>query len=241
MPDRVYSETGYDNIYYMPLNEISFPATMLNIWNAPNFISVGPAIKRVRNTMASVTAYESFRTIMEYDTPVSVNRVYVGGWRGRYYNNSDSNNSGRYGYVGVDYWDSDTSTWRQAVAPTLFDSVYSQDNAVAFTAVTSTKFRIRKWTAPYANYATSGTYNDFCSGTVLGIAEPTATPVPVSDITWGIIVPLPNTTQTSLDTFASAYINGGWFSEPDITISYMTNPYIRQVPYSIDSRSVYIV
>ena len=240
MPDRVYSETGYDNLYYMPFAEVSFPSTMLNIWNAPNFVSVGPAIKRMRNTTAHIMSQESFRTIVEYDTAVTVNLIYMGGWRGRFFNNYMGNNSARYGQIGLDYWDEATSSWKVALAPTLWQYVYSQDNASAFTAVTSTKFRIRKWSAPYDTWTSSNTYNEFCSGTVLGVVGPTAIPVPMPDITWGILVPLPNTNETALDAFAGGYIDGGWIENgANITVSYMTNPYIRQVPYSLHS-SLYV-
>lgn len=125
MPSKAYREDGKSGLWWMPPTLFAFPISRSNVFGAP----ISPQI-RTPNVRVKEEATDSISTasyIVEYVDATTISALFTGA--------SESRGGIGPTTVSVEYWSG--SSW-----VSVLDTNYRQDAAVAFTAVTSTKFRV---------------------------------------------------------------------------------------------------
>lgn len=181
-PSRVYYTNGRKStLWAMPPSLFAMPLNCItNTTTIPSVTSVkftdAPAASAFKDVGSEI-----FYTL-EYDqaTTVSALRVSSG--------NAVTGNQYVYS-ANVDYWNG--SAWVNAVTGYNGSVFLAGVYTLTFTAVTATKFRVTLF--PYQEYA--GFYSISIGGGIalMHTSAPVNT-VQLSDITWGIIVPMPSYT-----------------------------------------------
>ena len=223
-PSKAYYANGRKStLYSMPPSLFAMPRAAID--NTHNNITSIIAVQ-YRDTATSTyglkAAGSEIQYILEYDQPTTVSAY-------RFGNGPSLVGNDYVYYIGVEYWDG--SAWVVAATATSVTG----PNAItttSFTAVTASKFRISLY--PYSE--TAGEYAMlFGSGfALMHTAVPAS--MSVADITWGILMPFPESSNTNPYTVYTASGTSAYSiitSKDYKTIDYMGNPsgVSHQSPY----------
>ena len=188
MPSRAYYSNGRkSDLWSMPPN----------LWAMSYACLKGEYSRQVRFKYRDTAPQYSLKAPgseiqfnVEYDKDTTISALRVSNGPPVYYND--------YIYhAKVEYWDG--SSW--VLANTGSEAIPVGYKQITFSAVTAKKFRVTFY--PYTE--TSGTYCLVSGGFALAHTAPTSA-TPVNDITWGVLVPYPDSDTNSSAVYDGAHI-----------------------------------